>query len=70
MRYLGPVKYVASFGTEMMWLIAGIIVGMILMAVIDFMIDRLSKPKIELTVYRTKEDKTIIFEGDRREDVG
>lgn len=68
MQYIGKTQYIASYGHELMWLIAGIVVGMIFMALIDFIIDRLYKPKMELTVYKTKEDKTIIFEGDRREE--
>lgn len=35
-----PVKYVACYEYELMWFFAGIVVGMALMAVIDFVIDR------------------------------
>lgn len=41
MIYLGH-KYVIE-SNEMLWLIAGIVVGAILMAVIDFIIDRSKK---------------------------
>lgn len=42
MQYLGNTVVVASYGHEFMWLVAGVIAGMALMAVIDFIIDRTS----------------------------
>lgn len=42
MRYLGGVKYIVS-SNEPLWFFAGLFIGMLLMAVIDFIIDRSKK---------------------------
>lgn len=59
-----PIQHIAHYGNELMWLIAGILVGMMLMAIIDFIIDRTTQKKIELTVYRNEQGKTLILNGD------
>lgn len=38
-----PIRYVACYEYELMWLFAGLITGMIFMAIIDFIIDRSKK---------------------------